>query len=101
MFDKPVGWKPAVVAGGPGPWTVGPTSKLPTIHEVLRTQRWRLPDEAARKRRLNQKDLKSATVQVAPVILVARPEAHLNWSEFGLTFLITGAAWMVGDLRSF
>ena len=33
--------------------------------------------------------------------LIARPEAHLNWSEFGLTFLITGAAWMVGDLRSF
>jgi hypothetical protein len=33
--------------------------------------------------------------------LIARPEAHLNWSEFGLTFLITGAAWMVADLRSF
>jgi hypothetical protein len=27
--------------------------------------------------------------------LVAHPEAHLNWSEFALTFLITGAAWMV------
>ena len=33
--------------------------------------------------------------------LIARPEAHLNWSEFGLTVLITGAAWMVADLRSF
>jgi hypothetical protein len=33
--------------------------------------------------------------------LIARPHAHLNWSEFALTFLITGAAWMVADLRSF
>jgi hypothetical protein len=33
--------------------------------------------------------------------LIARPEAHLNWSEFALTFLITGAAWMVADLKSF
>ena len=33
--------------------------------------------------------------------LVAHPEAHSNWSEFGLNFLITGAAWMVADLRSF
>ena len=33
--------------------------------------------------------------------LIARPAAHLNWSEFGLTLLITGAAWMVADLRSF
>jgi hypothetical protein len=33
--------------------------------------------------------------------LIAHPEAHGNWSEFGLTFLITGAAWMVADLRSF
>jgi hypothetical protein len=33
--------------------------------------------------------------------LIAHPEAHLNWSEFGLTFLITGAVWMVTDLRSF
>ena len=33
--------------------------------------------------------------------LIARPGAHLNWSEFCLTFLITGAAWMVADLRSF
>jgi hypothetical protein len=33
--------------------------------------------------------------------LIAHPEAHLNWSEFGLTFLITGAVWMVADLRFF
>jgi hypothetical protein len=33
--------------------------------------------------------------------LIAHPETHLNWSEFALTFLITGAAWMVADLRSF
>jgi hypothetical protein len=32
--------------------------------------------------------------------LIAHPEAHLNWSEFGLTFLITGAVWMVADSRS-
>jgi hypothetical protein len=32
--------------------------------------------------------------------LVAHPEAHLNWSEFALTFLITGATWMVADLKS-
>jgi hypothetical protein len=31
--------------------------------------------------------------------LVAHPEAHLNWSEFALTFLITGAVWMVADLE--
>ncbi|HEV3040424.1 MAG TPA: hypothetical protein VHA33_21860 [Candidatus Angelobacter sp.] len=31
--------------------------------------------------------------------LIAHPEAHLNWSEFCLTSLITGAAWMVADLR--
>ena len=30
-------------------------------------------------------------------MLVAHPEAHLNWSEFALTFLMTGAAWAVGD----
>jgi hypothetical protein len=29
--------------------------------------------------------------------LVARPEAHLNWSEFALKFLMTGAAWTVAD----
>lgn len=33
--------------------------------------------------------------------LIAHPEAHLNWSEFALTCLITGAAWVVGDLKSF
>lgn len=32
--------------------------------------------------------------------LIAHPEAHGNWSEFGLTFLITGGAWAVGDLKS-
>ncbi len=33
--------------------------------------------------------------------LATHPEAHLNWSEFGLTVLITAAAWMVAELRSF
>jgi hypothetical protein len=33
--------------------------------------------------------------------LIAHPEAHGNWSEFGLTFLITGATWTVSDLKSF
>jgi hypothetical protein len=33
--------------------------------------------------------------------LIAHPEMHFNWSEFGLTFLITGAAWMVADTRYF
>ena len=33
--------------------------------------------------------------------LIGRPQAHFNWSEFALTFLITGAAWMVADLKSF
>ncbi len=33
--------------------------------------------------------------------LIAHPRAHFNWSELGLTFLITGAAWVVADLRSF
>jgi hypothetical protein len=33
--------------------------------------------------------------------LIAHPEMHLNWSEFSLTLLITGSAWMVGDLRVF
>jgi hypothetical protein len=33
--------------------------------------------------------------------LVAHPKAHFNWSECVLTFLTTGAAWMVADLRSF
>ena len=30
-------------------------------------------------------------------ILIAHPKAHLNWSEFALTFLIAGAAWVVAD----
>jgi uncharacterized membrane protein YphA (DoxX/SURF4 family) len=34
-------------------------------------------------------------------LLIAHPEAHGNWSEFALTFLITGAAWVVSDLSSF
>lgn len=33
--------------------------------------------------------------------LVVHPEAHGNWSEFCLTFLITGAAWTVADFSSF
>jgi len=32
--------------------------------------------------------------------LTSHPEVHLNWSEFALTFLITGASWVVADLRS-
>jgi hypothetical protein len=32
--------------------------------------------------------------------LIAHPEAHGNWSEFALNFLITGAAWMVAELVS-
>ena len=30
--------------------------------------------------------------------LIAHPKAHFNWSECVLTFLITGAAWVVADL---
>ena len=33
--------------------------------------------------------------------VIAHPQAHFNWSECVLTFLITGASWMVADLRSF
>jgi hypothetical protein len=33
--------------------------------------------------------------------VIAHPKAHFNWSECVLTFLVTGAAWMVADLRSF
>ena len=29
--------------------------------------------------------------------LIAHPEKHLNWSEFALTALITGATWMVAE----
>jgi hypothetical protein len=32
--------------------------------------------------------------------LLLHPEAHLNWSEFALTLLITGASWTVADLKS-
>ena len=31
--------------------------------------------------------------------LIAHPKAHFNWSECVLTFLITGATWMVADLK--
>jgi len=31
--------------------------------------------------------------------LIAHPKVHFNWSECALTFLITGAAWMVADLK--
>ena len=30
-------------------------------------------------------------------LLVAHPQAHLNWSEFALTVLITGATWTVAE----
>jgi hypothetical protein len=30
-------------------------------------------------------------------LLIAHPEAHMNWSEFALTLLITGATWTVGE----
>lgn len=33
--------------------------------------------------------------------VIAHPKAHFNWSECALTFLVTGAAWMVADLKSF
>jgi hypothetical protein len=33
--------------------------------------------------------------------LIGHPGDHSNWSEFGLTFLIAGASWVVGDLRYF
>ena len=32
--------------------------------------------------------------------LVAHAEADGNWSELALTFLITGAAWMVAELKA-
>jgi hypothetical protein len=31
-------------------------------------------------------------------LLIAHPEAHLSWSEFALTMLIGGAAWMVAEV---
>jgi hypothetical protein len=33
--------------------------------------------------------------------LVVHPKSHSHWSEFALTLLITGAAWLVADLNSF
>jgi hypothetical protein len=33
--------------------------------------------------------------------LIAHPESHFDWSEFVLTTLVTGAAWMVADVKSF
>src|ERR1700733_137588 len=33
--------------------------------------------------------------------LVVHPKSHSHWSEFALTVLITGAAWLVGELKSF
>lgn len=33
--------------------------------------------------------------------VIARPQAHFIWSECALTFLVSGAAWTVGDLKSF
>jgi hypothetical protein len=33
--------------------------------------------------------------------LIAHPKAHFNWSECVLTFLVTGAAGVVADLKSF
>jgi hypothetical protein len=33
--------------------------------------------------------------------LITHPKAHFNWSECALTFLVTGAAWTVAELRSF
>lgn len=32
-------------------------------------------------------------------MVVGQPSSHGNWSEFALNFLITGAAWMVAELR--
>jgi uncharacterized membrane protein len=32
--------------------------------------------------------------------IFAHPQAHFNWSECVLTFLVTGAVWVVADLRS-
>jgi hypothetical protein len=33
--------------------------------------------------------------------LIAHPEAHFNWSECALTFLVTGTVWVAADLKSF
>lgn len=32
-------------------------------------------------------------------LVIAHPQAHGNWSELALTFLIAGAAWIVSDLQ--
>jgi hypothetical protein len=32
--------------------------------------------------------------------VIAHPKAHFNWSECVLTVLVTGAAWVVADLKS-
>jgi hypothetical protein len=32
--------------------------------------------------------------------VIAHPKGHFNWSECVLTFLVTGAAWAVADLKS-
>ena len=32
--------------------------------------------------------------------LIAHPKSHFDWSECALTFLVTGAAWVVADLKS-
>jgi hypothetical protein len=34
-------------------------------------------------------------------LLIAYPKGHFNWSECVLTFLVTGAAWVVAELKSF
>ena len=34
-------------------------------------------------------------------LLIAHPDVHGSWSEFALTTLIAGAAWVVGDLKAF
>jgi len=33
--------------------------------------------------------------------IIAHTQAHFNWSECALTFLVAGAAWVVADLKSF
>ena len=33
--------------------------------------------------------------------VIAHPQAHFNWSECALTFLVTGAVWMVAELKAF
>lgn len=33
--------------------------------------------------------------------VIAHPKTHFNWSECLLTFLVTGAAWVVAELKSY